>query len=81
LKKAELLGHKNGLPFYDLFAPIGSVDKSYTYNEAKEFIVKNFGSFSEKLASYTDNAFNKNWIDAEPREDIEKFIHLSQNLK
>jgi len=23
LKKAELLGHKNGLPFYDLFAPIG----------------------------------------------------------
>lgn len=68
LKKAEILGHKNGLPFYDLFAPSGEVDMNYTYEEAREFIVKNFGTFSEALADFADNAFEKRWIDAEPRE-------------
>ncbi|MCX7921984.1 MAG: M3 family oligoendopeptidase [Clostridia bacterium] len=67
-KKAELLGHSNGLPFYDLFAPMGSVDMRFTYDEAREFIVKNFRSFSDKLADYADNAFKKRWIDVEPRE-------------
>lgn len=68
LKKAEILGHKNGLPFYDLFAPTGEVDMRYTYEEAREFIVKNFGTFSKSLADFADNAFEKSWIDAEPRE-------------
>lgn len=68
LKKASKLGHKNGLPFYDLFAPTGNSDMKFTYEEAQAFIVKNFSSFSDKLASFADNAFNKRWIDAEPRE-------------
>lgn len=68
LKKAEILGHKNGLPFYDLFAPSGEAHMSYTYEEAREFIVKNFGTFSKALADFADNAFEKRWIDAEPRE-------------
>jgi pepF/M3 family oligoendopeptidase len=67
-KKAEILGHANGLPFYDLFAPIGKMDKKYTYEEAREYIVKNFGTFSGKLADFADNAFEKQWIDAEQRE-------------
>lgn len=68
LKKAEKLGHKNGLPFYDLFAPTGGADMTFTYEEAAEFIVKNFGTFSSKLAIFADNAFKNSWIDAEPRE-------------
>lgn len=67
-KKAELLGHENGLPFYDLYAPVGSVNKTYTYEDASAFIVKNFRTFSNKLGNYADNAFKKRWIDAEPRE-------------
>ena len=38
-KKGEIVGHKNGLPFYDLFAPIapaGYVPKTYTIEEARE---------------------------------------------
>jgi len=66
-KKAELLGYSDGLPFYDLFAPIGNIDMHFSYDEAKTFIVKNFGTFSDKLASYADNAFSHNWIDAEPK--------------
>lgn len=67
-KKADLLGHKNGLPFYDLFAPIGSVDLSYRYDEARDFIVKQFSTFSDKLGTYAKNAFDQNWIDPFPRE-------------
>lgn len=67
-EKANILGHENGLPFYDLFAPVGNVDKSFTYESAIEFIVDNFRTFSDKLADYTQNAYEKNWLDVEPRE-------------
>lgn len=67
-KKAELLGHNNGLPFYELFAPVGTSNLTYTYDEAREFIIKNFSQFSKKLSDYALEAFNKEWIDAEPRE-------------
>lgn len=66
-KKAELLGHSNGLPFYDLFAPVGEADMRFTYQQARDFIVKHFGSFSDKLAHYAAKAFDNKWIDAEPR--------------
>ncbi|MGB9781146.1 M3 family oligoendopeptidase [Caldanaerobacter sp.] len=67
-EKARLLGHNDGLPFYDLFAPVGKLDKKFTFDEAKEFIVENFNSFSEELAQFAKKAFENSWIDAEPRE-------------
>ncbi len=67
-RKAELLGFKNGLPFYEMFAPMGEVNKKYTYKEAKDYIVKNFNTFSKQLGDFADNAFENRWIDAEPRE-------------
>jgi len=67
-KKAELLGHKNGLPFYDLFAPVGKMNRTFTYEEAREYVVNNFRTFSDKLADFADHAFESQWIDAEPRE-------------
>lgn len=66
--KAKMLGHENGLPFYDIFAPMGSVEIKYTYPEARKYIVDNFRTFSDKLADFADHAFENNWIDAEPRE-------------
>lgn len=67
-KKAELLGHSNGLPFYDMFAPMGDVNITFTYEEARDYVVKNFRTFSDELADFAQNAFDNNWIDAEPRE-------------
>ncbi|WP_339059958.1 M3 family oligoendopeptidase [Tepidibacillus marianensis] len=67
-KKGEMLGHKKGLPFYDLFAPVGNVDQKYTYEQAKDFIVSHFRQFSNALAEFADHAFTHQWIDAEPRE-------------
>lgn len=67
-KKAELLGYENGLPFYEMFAPMGEVNRTFTYDEAMEYIVDNFGTFSRKLADFAENAYEKNWLDVEPRE-------------
>ena len=76
-KKAELLGHSKGLPFYDLFAPMQisankkeskETELTFTYDEAKDFIVSKFRVFSDSLADYAENAFDNNWIDAEQRE-------------
>ncbi|OLS03725.1 M3 family oligoendopeptidase [Tissierella creatinophila] len=67
-KKAEILGHRDGLPFYGIFAPIGEVDMRFTYDEAINYIVKNFNKFSEKLGSFVQEAYDKNWLDVEPRE-------------
>ncbi|MFA9397415.1 MAG: M3 family oligoendopeptidase [Clostridiaceae bacterium] len=67
-KKAELLGYKNGLPFYEMFAPMGSLDKEFSFQDASDFIVKNFNTFSDELSDFAKNAFDNNWIDAEIRE-------------
>lgn len=67
-QKGKILGHKNGLPFYDMFAPVGSLDLTFTYDEAMEFVVENFRTFSDRLADYAKNAYENNWLDVEPRE-------------
>ncbi len=66
--KAKLLGHENGLPWYDLFAPMGKSEKKYTVEEAQEFILKHFGSFSSELRDLAEKAFKNNWIDYLPRK-------------
>jgi len=67
-RKAALLGHEKGLPFYDLFAPMGESEMQFTYEEAMDYIVKNFSTFSPKLGQYAKEAYEKNWLDVEPRE-------------
>lgn len=65
-RKGTLLGHKNGLPWYDLFAPMGSVSKTFSTEEAKEYLIKNFEGFSKDLAGMTEEAFDDAWIDFFP---------------
>lgn len=67
-RKAQLLGHEKGLPFYDLFAPMGESQLHFTYEEAMDYIVKNFNTFSSRLGDYARNAYEKNWMDVEPRD-------------
>ena len=67
-KKAELLGYENGLPFYEMFAPMGEVNRTFTYDEAMKYVIDNFRTFSDKLADFVQNAYENNWLDVEPRE-------------
>jgi len=67
-RKAEILEHKNGLPFYDIFSPIGESNLKFSYEDAKKFIIENFNTFSDRLGNYARKAFEKNWIDVLPKE-------------
>ena len=64
--KARILGFDK-LPWWSLFAPIGEVNKEYSFDEARELILANFGTFSPELAEFAKGAFDKHWIDAEQR--------------
>ena len=62
--KAALLGHKNGLPWYDIFAPMGKAGgKTFTAPEAHAYLVEHFASFAPDLAQMVDEAFKNDWID------------------
>jgi pepF/M3 family oligoendopeptidase len=65
--KAQLLGLQR-LPWWDLFAPIGESEMSFSFKEARNFILKQFGTFSKRLVSLVEAAFDNAWIDAQPRE-------------
>lgn len=67
-RKAEILGHKNGLPFYDLYAPVIEKEMKFTFEEGKAFVEKNFRKFSENLADFVLKAFENNWLDVYPKE-------------
>jgi pepF/M3 family oligoendopeptidase len=65
--KAKKLG-KEQLAWWDIFAPMGKTDTTYTFEQARDFIVENFGKFSPSLAAFALRAFDSHWIDAEQRD-------------
>ena len=66
-RKGEMLGHKNGLPFYDLFAPIGKSDKKFTIPEANEYLVEKFTKFNPEIGIFMKKAMDNNYIDYLPK--------------
>lgn len=66
--KGRLLGHKNGLPFYDLFAPVGHASRTYTVEEARALLLDLFGRFCPEMGDMMRTAFDEGWIDMYPRE-------------
>lgn len=65
--KARHLG-KQQLAWWDLFAPLGSTHTSFAWRQARDFIVRQFGSFSDDLSEFAATAFDRRWIDGEPRD-------------
>ena len=66
--KAQVLGHENGLPWYDLFAPMGSVSSKFTTQQTRDYLVKLFSGFDKELADMVAEAFDNEWIDFYPRD-------------
>ena len=66
--KAKVLGHENGLPWYDLFAPMGASATKYTTQEARDLLVELFTGFDQELADMIARAFDEAWIDFYPRD-------------
>ena len=65
--KGKALGHENGLPWYDMFAPMGTVAGKYTAQDARDYLVKLFSRFDSELADMVAKAFDEEWIDFYPR--------------
>lgn len=66
--KSELLGYKNGLPFYEMYAPVVAKEMPFPYKEGKAFVEKNFRGFSNHLADYARKAMDNDWVDVLPKE-------------
>lgn len=66
--KGRLLGHENGLPFYDLFAPVCQSTRTYTVEEARALLLDLFGKFCPEMGEMMRTAFDEGWIDMYPRE-------------
>ena len=66
--KAKALGHEGALPWYDLFAPMGKNDKTYTTEDARNYLLNIFQKFDLELYEMVKSAFDNAWIDFYPRE-------------
>ena len=64
--KAKLLGIEK-CAFYDIFAPVGKANMTYTFDQAREFVTKQYGAFNPAMGEFAANAFKNNWIDPFPR--------------
>lgn len=65
--KGAYLGHTDGLPFYDLFAPVGKSGKTYTVDEARAKLVSEMRKFTPVMGEFIDQAFANHWIDMFPK--------------
>ena len=66
--KGKALGHENGLPWYDLFAPMGKSSTKFTTQQARDFLVEQFQGFNPEEAQMIADAFGQAWIDFYPRK-------------
>ncbi len=66
--KGKALGHENGLPWYDLFAPMGASSTKLTTEEARDYLVRQFSTFDAELTDMVARAFDEAWIDFYPRD-------------
>ncbi len=66
--KGKLLGYENGLPFYEMFAPLEGNDKTYTTEDAKNYLVSLFSTFDQEETDMIARAFDEAWIDFFPHE-------------
>lgn len=65
--KAGYVSGTDHLPWYDLFAPVGTAGREWKWADAEAFVIEQFGEYSEKMRDFAVRAFREHWIDAEPR--------------
>ena len=66
--KGKALGHEKGLPWYDLFAPMGKSSTKFTAQAARDYLVNLFTEFDQELADMVAKACDEAWIDFYPRD-------------
>ncbi|WP_299083842.1 M3 family oligoendopeptidase [uncultured Campylobacter sp.] len=67
-KKREILGY-DALYDYDRYAPLGSDESEFSFEQAKQIVLAAFEKFSLKFKQIALIAFERNWIDAMPAQN------------
>lgn len=64
--KGRMLGNKEDKVYFsDLFCATRVSNKFIDFDYAKKFLIDNFNNFSSDFGSFTERAFNEQWIDSE----------------
>ncbi len=66
LAKARILNIPR-ISFYDLFAPVGDNNRTWSFDAAIEFIAEKLGAFDPELQRFVRSVRDRSWIDAQPR--------------
>ena len=57
--KADYLGYQNGLPWFELYAPVVEDDEDYPFEKGSQFVVDQFYTFSKHLGDFATHAIKK----------------------
>ncbi len=67
-RKAKVLGHNDEkLPWYDLFAPLGKSERTFSIDDAMSYVIDNFKTYGDDLANLAKRSYDEEWIDFTPR--------------
>ena len=69
--KAKMLGYEGGLPWFEMFAPVGKSDRKFTPEQCRDYLVDCFGKLCPEMAEMMTRAFDEDWIDFFPRKGKE----------
>jgi oligoendopeptidase F len=53
--------------WYDQYAPVGKLGKTYSFPEAEAFIIEHIGSFSAEMGEFSRMALANRWVEGEDR--------------
>lgn len=65
--KAKVLGVPK-LEWFDITAPSAKSTREWAWDDGMNFVLEQFGKFSDKMRDMVQQALDENWIDAEPHE-------------
>lgn len=65
--KRDVLGYDK-LYHYDRYAPLFESKEECSFDQAREVVLESFGRFSTEISDAAEEFFEKNWIDAAPRQ-------------
>ena len=66
--KGKAMGYENGLPWYEMFAPMGNSSTKFTAEQTREYLVDLFTEFNPEEGQMIADAFDHAWIDFYPRD-------------
>ena len=64
--KKKLLGIER-LAWYDQTAPVGGIERAYSFEEAGRFVTEQLAAFSPEMAEFTEMAIEARWVEAQNR--------------